>query len=114
MEAWIFVHDPLEYWMADYKRTFDACDDGAAVGDVDKVIAWVSTGAAPHRGDPMPASDLHSILQACRRAGLKRFVFHPDPDLGASEWRVISSLCGNLSQPSADGYWPSDSERRDE
>ena len=85
-----------------------------AIGDPDKVIAWVSTGRTPHAGDPMPARDLHGILQVCQRAGLKRFVFHPDPDLGASEWRVISGLCGNLWQQSADGYWPSDSKPPDE
>ena len=28
MEAWIFVHNPLERWIEDYKRIFDAWEDG--------------------------------------------------------------------------------------
>ncbi len=82
-----------------------------AIGDIDKVIAWVSTGRSPHAGDAMTAGDLHGILTASERAGLERFLFHPDPDLSASEWRVISGSCGNLWEQSRDGYWPSDSEK---
>ena len=82
-----------------------------AIGDIDKVIAWVSTGRSPHAGDAMTAGDLHGILTASERAGLERFLFHPDPDLSASEWRVISGACGNLWEQSRDGYWPSDSEK---
>ena len=83
----------------------------SAIGDVDKVIAWVSTGRSPHAGEAMTAKDLHGILTASERAGLKRFLFHPDPDLSASEWSIISWLCGNLWRQSRDGYWPSDSAR---
>ena len=82
-----------------------------AIGDDDKVIAWVSTGRSPHGGDAMPARDLHGILAASERAGLKRFLFHPDPDLGAPEWSVISGLCGNLWHQSRDGYWPPDTDK---
>jgi len=83
----------------------------SAIGDIDKVIAWVSTGRSPHAGEAMTARDLHGILTASERAGLKRFLFHPDPDLSASEWSVISWLCGNLWQQSRDGYWPSNSAK---
>ena len=83
----------------------------SAIGDVDKVIAWVSTGRSPHAGEAMTAKDLHGILTTSERAGLKRFLFHPDPDLSASEWSIISWLCGNLWRQSRDGYWPSDSAR---
>ena len=34
MEAWIFIHNPLEQWMANYKRTFDAWQDGGVTGIV--------------------------------------------------------------------------------
>lgn len=84
-----------------------------AVGDPEKVIAWVSTGRAPHAGDAMTARDLHVLLQASARAGLQRFLFHPDPDFGAAEWRVISSMCGKLWQEDPDGYWPSNTPRPD-
>lgn len=79
-----------------------------AIGDDNKVIAWVSTGRKPHAGDPMPARDLYRILTASARAGLKRFLFHPDPDLGAAEWSVISRLCGKSWRETPGGYWPSD------
>lgn len=79
-----------------------------AIGDDNKVIAWVSTGRKPHAGDPMPARDLYRILTASARAGLKRFLFHPDPDLGAAEWSVISRLCGKSWREAPGGYWPSD------
>ena len=71
---------------------------------------WV---CAPHAGDAMGAGDLHAILQASARAGLERFLFHPDPDFGAAEWRVISGLCGKLWQEDPNGYWPSDTPRPD-
>ncbi len=82
-----------------------------AIGDSGKVIAWVSTGRAPHAGDPMPAHDLYRILEVSQRAGLKRFVFHPDPDLGAPEWGVISGLCGKPWKEELGGYWPSDTPK---
>ena len=82
----------------------------AAVGDEDKVIAWVSTGRSPHAGDPMPAHDLQRILTASRDAGLKRFLFHCTLELGAAEWRVISSMCGRPWVEDPDGYWPLDTE----
>ena len=84
-----------------------------AIGE-DKTIAWVSTGRSPHAGDAMPARDLQGILTASERAGLKRFLFHPDPDLGAPEWSVISSMCGNPWRgEEVHGYWPGDTPRLD-
>lgn len=84
-----------------------------ATGDPDKVIAWVSTGRHPHAGDPMPAHDLYRILAASRRAGLKRFIFHPDVNLGAAEWKIISRLCGKEWVEDPDGYWPPDTPKPD-
>ncbi len=82
-----------------------------AIGDERKVIAWISTGRSPHAGDPMTALDLQRILTASRHAGLRRFVFHPDPDLGAPEWTTISTFCGKPWKPEPGGYWPSDTPR---
>ncbi len=79
--------------------------------DENKVIAWVSTGRSPHAGDSMGARDLERILESSRKAGLKRFLFHPDPDLGAPEWSVISGLCGKQWKEGASDYWPSDTPR---
>ncbi len=85
-----------------------------AIGDDNKVIAWVSTGRRPHGGDPMSDYDLYRILVASRRAGLKRFVFHPDPELGVAEWDVISGLCGKRwKEDPSSGYWPPDTEKPD-
>jgi hypothetical protein len=85
-----------------------------AIGDPDAVICWVSTGRSPHAGDAMTARDLQGILTASQQAGLKRFLFHPAPDLGAAEWRVISGMCGNLWKENPDGpYWPSDTPKPD-
>jgi hypothetical protein len=81
----------------------------AAVGDDQRVIAWVSTGRNPHGGEPMTARDLQGILAASQEAGLQRFLFQPDPDLSASEWTVISGMCGNRWRQDPQGYWPSDS-----
>ncbi len=92
---------------AETKRALDA------TGDPNKVIAWVSTGRNPHAGDPMPAHDLYRLLVASHRAGLKRFIFHPDLNLGAAEWKVISRLCGKEWIEDPDGYWPPDTPRPD-
>ena len=81
----------------------------AGIGDDDKTICWVSTGRSPHAGDSMSAHDLGGILSASERAGLKRFLFDPDPDLGAAEWRVISQRCGTTWKENSSGsYWPPD------
>ena len=82
-----------------------------AVGDDDKVISWVDTGRASHAGDQMPPTDLYRILQACQRAGLKRFVHHSTVNMGAAEWRVISRVCGNLWDEDPDGYWPTGTQK---
>jgi len=79
----------------------------AGTGDDDKTIS--STGRSPHAGDSMSARDLDGILSASERAGIKRFLFHPDPDLGAAEWRVISQRCGTAwKEDSSGSYWPPD------
>lgn len=91
-----------------YTETRRALD---AVGDPEKVIAWVSTGRNPHAGDPMPARVLQRILVASHRAGLKRFIYHPDLNLGAAEWSVISALCGKPWQENPKGYWPPDTPK---
>jgi hypothetical protein len=77
-----------------------------AVGNDEKVVAWVSSGRGPHAGDAMPARDLHRILAASEQAGLKRFVYHPDRELGAAEWSVLSRLCGRPWSEDPAGYWP--------
>jgi len=78
----------------------------AAGGDADRLIFWVSTGRAPHAGDAMTSRDLHGILAAGREAGMTRFLFHPDPMISASEWRVLSSLCGTPWQEQPGGWFP--------
>lgn len=78
----------------------------AAGGDADRMIFWTSTGRAPHAGDAMPARDLHGILTAARDAGMTRFLFHPDPKISASEWRVLSSLCGTPWEEKPGGWYP--------
>ncbi len=91
---------------AETRRALDA------VGDPDKVIAWVSTGRNPHAGDPMPSHDLYRILTASQKAGLKRFIYHPDLNLGAAEWSVISGLCGKQWREDPAGrYWPADTPK---
>ena len=34
MIPWIFTHSPLEHWLPDYRRTFDAWEDGGVRGIV--------------------------------------------------------------------------------
>ena len=34
MTPWIFTHSPLEFWLTDYKHTFDAWEDGGVKGIV--------------------------------------------------------------------------------
>jgi len=84
------------------------------IGDERKVIGWVSSGRHPHAGDPMSSTDLYRILVAAQRAGLKRFVYHPDFDLGSPEWEVISGLCGKRWKEDPQGkYWPADTPKPD-
>jgi hypothetical protein len=83
----------------------------AAVGEPNKVIGWISTGRNPHAGDPMPSQDLYRILEASQSAGLKRFVYHPDLNIGAAEWSVISRFCGKPWNEDPNGYWPPDTAK---
>jgi hypothetical protein len=62
----------------------------------------------------MSSGDLYRLLVAAQRAGLKRFIHHPDFDLGAPEWEVISGLCGKKWKEDPQGdYWPSDTPMPD-
>ncbi len=79
---------------------------------VDKVLCWVSTARDPHSGDAMPARDLIGILRASEAAGLQRFVFHPER-MGASEWKVLSTMCGEPWSEDPNGYWPSGTQKPD-
>jgi hypothetical protein len=93
----------------------------AALGDPERVIAWVQTGRLPHGGDQMSGGDLYRILTASEAAGLRRFLFHPAGTLetrpgamGHSEWAVLSRLCGTPWREDADdpeAYWPADTPR---
>ena len=85
-----------------------------AVGDPDRVVFWVSTGRAPHAGDPMSARDLHGILTASQRAGGRHFLFHPDPKINTAEWRVLSNLCGQeWVEDRATEFWIGDTDQPD-
>ncbi len=77
-----------------------------AASSPEKVLPWIDTGRLPHGGDPMTAGDLHRILQASQAVGLERFLFHNHGHLTASEWQVISRLCGTPWDEDANGYWP--------
>ena len=83
----------------------------AAVGDHERVIAWVSTGRMPHAGEMMTSRDLHGILTASRDAGLRRFVFHATHLIGAAEWTVLSEFCGTPWRDDGSWVWPADTDR---
>ena len=86
----------------------------AAIGGDDKTIFWVSASSRePHAGDAMTARDLQGILQATKAAGGKRFLFHPEPNINAPAWHVISRLCGNPWNEASSDYWPVDTWRED-
>ena len=85
-----------------------------AVGDPDRLIFWVSTGRAPHAGDPMSARDLHGILSASQQAGMRHFIFHPDPYINTAEFRVMSSICGEeWIEDTAASFWIGDTAEPD-
>ena len=69
-----------------------------AVGDDQRVVAWVSTGRSPHGGEAMTARDLHGILKASERAGLQRC-------------KNLAYLHGNGRSPGSSKYFTA--ERRD-
>ncbi len=72
----------------------------AAVGnDPARVMPWVDAGRRPHGGDPFPSYELRRMLLASRSAGLQRFLFHHHYTLTASNWQVISNLCGQPWRP---------------
>jgi hypothetical protein len=80
----------------------------AVVDDPTRIVPWVDSGRSPHDGDPMPASDLRLLLQSAQTAGLQRFLYHHHGNLTASEWSVMSSLCGETWQPLKSSYRPPD------
>ena len=82
--------------------------------DVGTINTDYPAGVISAADGAMTVGDLHGILTASKEAGLRRFLFPPAPDLGASEWRVTSGLCGNLWEQSRNGYWPPDSKKPDE
>lgn len=95
-----------QYVTAETRRALEA------VGDPERVIGWVSTGREPHGGDQMPPSALRGILESARDAGLQRFLYHPEPDIGAAEWLQISTICGTPWDEDPRGtYWPGGTPR---
>jgi hypothetical protein len=76
----------------------------AAIGDPERVIAWVQTGRMPHAGDQMSGRDLHRILTVSEDAGLRRFLFHPAGAMGHAEWAVLSRLCDTPWREDPDAY----------
>ena len=72
------------------------------------VIHELGSGACPGTN-----SLLRTGLQATKDAGGTRFLFHPDPEIGAPEWQVMSRMCGNPWREDPNGYWPGDTWRED-
>ena len=59
MKCWIFVFNPLERYMANYKHIFDAWEEGGVRGIVvGRMFLWRTTGAEfppfPKIPKPMP------------------------------------------------------------
>jgi len=80
----------------------------AAVDDPARIVPWVDAGRFPHDGDPMSAGDLRKLLRAAEGAGLQRFLYHHAGNLTASEWAVMSELCGQPWRPLESSYRPAD------
>jgi hypothetical protein len=80
----------------------------AAMDDPARVIPWVDTGRLPHQGEPLTARDLRQILTASAGAGIRTFLYHNHAHLTASEWAIISALCGKPWNPGDHGYQPPD------
>ncbi len=76
----------------------------AAVERPEQVVPWVDAGRRPHRGDPMGSGDFIRILEASRRAGLRRFLYHNHAHLTAAEIEVLRHLCGDPAKPLPGGY----------
>ena len=76
----------------------------AAVERPEQVVPWVDVGRRPHRGDPMGSGDFIRILEASRKAGLQRFLYHNHAHLTAAEIEVMRHYCGSPDKPIPDGY----------
>jgi hypothetical protein len=80
----------------------------AVVDDPSRIVPWVDSGRSPHDGDPMSAGDLRMLLETAESAGLQRFLYHHHGNLTASEWTVMSRMCGETWQPLKSSYRPPD------
>ncbi len=80
----------------------------AAVDDPARIVPWVDAGRFPHDGDPMSAGDLRGVLRAAEAAGLQRFLYHHAGNLTASEWGVMSAICGQPWRPLESPFRPAD------
>ena len=73
-----------------------------AIGDDDKVVAWVSTGRSPHAGDAMTARDLHNISGNLGTGGIEAISFSPGsrPRCGgmAGDFRTVREFVAGRSQ----------------
>ena len=76
----------------------------AAAERPEQVVPWIDVGRRPHGGDPMGAGDFLRILEASRRAGLRRFLYHGYGHLTAAELEVMRALCGNENRPLPEGF----------
>ena len=76
----------------------------AAVERPEQVVPWVDVGRRPHGGDPMGSGDFIRILEASRRAGLRRFLYHGYAHLTAAEVEVMRALCGDENRELPEGF----------
>ena len=82
--------------------------------DVGTINADYPVGIISAADGAMTVGDLHGILTASEGTELRRLLFHPDLDLGASEWRVISGLCGKFVGTISQRILPSSSKKPSE
>ena len=66
----------------------------AATDSPERIIPWLDIGRRPHRGDPMGTGDFLRILEASRKAGLRRFLYHNYTHITPGEAEVMRVLCG--------------------
>ena len=74
----------------------------------DQVVPWVDVGRRPHDGDPMGSGDFINILEASRKVGLHRFLYHNHSHLSPAEVEVLTRLCGDPDRPMPEQYHPPD------
>lgn len=113
LQLFDFNEDAL-YWLR-ARQMASRCDWQWAREQADAADGKVLLGGIPRTPvfSPLTGQDYQQMAAYFDYIFPKHYYWHPEPDFGAAEWLLISSLCGKAWDEDPKGYWPTGTDKPD-